>query len=340
MKKIYMFGLMMVMVLALAACGGGATEPEAETEAEVAVFEGPVKFADAGWDSLKFNNAVAAYIIETGYGVETDIIPGSSAAIQLGLKDKDLDVLIETWSDNIEQYDEDVASGAIIEIKTIMEDNMQGFYVPTYVIKGDEARGIAPMAPDLKTVEDLKKYPDLFVDEEDPGMGRIYNAPPGWMVAETMETKTLSYGLDEMYNLFSPGSDAALAASIVSSYEKGEPWIGYYWEPTWVTGLYDLTLLEEAEYSDELWENGRMCSFKPAKVTITVQNDFPEQLPEITEFLSNYNLNSRQIAEALAYMSENEATVDEAAMWFLEGSEDVWTTWVDESTAQKVKDTL
>ncbi len=336
MKRILAIGLILIMAISLAACGGGA----AETGTEEAAFEGPIKLADAGWDSIKLHNSVAAYIIENGYGIDTEIVPGSSAAVWLGLKAGDVDVLIENWSDNYTDYEETIESGEVIELGKNMSDNTQGFYVPTYVIEGDAERGIEPMAPDLKTVEDLKKYKDIFFDEEDPDMGRIYNSPPGWEVSRTMEIKFESYALGETYNLFSPGSGASLAASIVSSYEKGDPWVGYYWEPAWITGVYDLTLLEEAEYTDELWDNGRLCRFNPINITVTVQKEFPALVPDVNEFLSNYYLSSAQTAEVLAHMNKNELTADEAALWFLKGNEEVWTEWLDEDMAQKVKDTL
>ncbi|MBK5252436.1 MAG: ABC transporter substrate-binding protein [Peptostreptococcaceae bacterium] len=344
MKKFLALGFILIMVMALAACGGGDAEVEkegaAEVETEEAVFEGPLKLADCGWDSNKFHNSVAGYIIENGFGVETEIVPGSSAAVWLGLGEGDVDVLMETWSDSLVGYDEDIASGKILEIGTNMDDNIQGFYVPTYVIEGDAERGIEPMAPDLKTVEDLKKYKDIFVDEEEPDMGRIYNSPPGWEVSMLIEDKFESYGLGETYNLFSPGLGASLAASIVANYEKGEPWVGYYWEPAWITGGYDLTLLDEGEYSDELWENGRMCNFKPVYITVTVQKELPGLIPDVTDFLSKYNLSSSQTAEALAYMNNNEASADEAALWFLNEHEEVWTEWLDDAMVQKIKDTL
>jgi len=337
LKRLFILALIFVMALSLAACGGA---PETETETAEEAFEGPIRMADCGWDSNKFHNSVAGYIIDKVYGIETEIIPGSSAAIWLGLEQGDVDVLIETWSDSIVEYDDGIASGEVLELGTNMDDNTQGFYVPTYVIEGDAERGIEPMAPDLKTVDDLKKYKDVFVDEEDPDMGRIYNSPPGWEVSMIMADKFESYGLGEMYNLFSPGSGASLAASIVSSYEKGEPWVGYYWEPAWITGVYDLTLLDEGPHSEEIWETTKMCNFKPVYITVTATDALAEQAPEIVEFLSKYNLSSTITAEALAYMNKNEATADEAAVWFLNEHQEIWIEWLDEEMAQKVIDTL
>jgi electron transfer flavoprotein beta subunit len=65
-----------------------------------------------------------------------------------------------------------------------------------------------------------------------------------------MRNKCTYYGLDEFYIYIDPGSDPALSASIASAYEKGEPIVAYYWEPTWLTGKYDLVLLEDPAYVD------------------------------------------------------------------------------------------
>ncbi|HKL11552.1 MAG TPA: glycine betaine ABC transporter substrate-binding protein, partial [Clostridia bacterium] len=128
MKRLFILALIFVMALSLAACGG-ATETENETENAEEAYEGPIRMADCGWDSNKFHNSVAGYIIENGFEMETEVIPGSTAAIFLGMKEGDVDVLIETWTDSIPTYAGDVESGEIIEIGTNMSDNTQGFYV-------------------------------------------------------------------------------------------------------------------------------------------------------------------------------------------------------------------
>ncbi len=196
------------------------------------------------------------------------------------------------------------------------------------------------MAPGLKTVKDLEKYWEVFKDPEDPGKGRIYGSPPGWKVDEILREKIETYGLDNTYNYFSPGSDASLAASLASAYKKGGPWVGYYWEPTWVTGLYDVTLLEDEEYSDEKWENGYACEWPAVDVTIAVHKSLPDRAPEIVEFLGNYKTSSALTSEALAYMQENEVEARDAAEWFLREKEDIWTEWVPEDVANKVKEAL
>ena len=161
-------------------------------------------FGDAGWDSMKFHNAVAMLIAEEAYGYTTDEISGSTAITYNALKTGDIDVYMETWQDSIAPYKEDVEAGRVVELGVNYDDNIQGIYVPRYVIEGDEERGIEPIAPDLKTVEDLKKYSDVFPDLEDPGKGRIYGAISGWQVDGILRNKVAYYGLDEMYNYIDP----------------------------------------------------------------------------------------------------------------------------------------
>ncbi len=348
-KKGILLFFALVLVLAVAtACtqeaAPEAEEPAAETpEAEAPAEEEPqeletIIFGDAGWDSLRLHNAIAGFILDHGYGYDYDVIPGSTPNILEGVIKGDVTVLMEMWQDNVPIYPEYREAGTILELGTNFDDNAQGLYVPRYVIEGDPERGIEASAPDLKHVEDLKNYPDLFPDPEDPGMGLIVNGPPSWAVTTIMEVKGAHYGLDEMYNISGSGTAAALAASLSAAYERGEPWVGYYWEPTWITGKYDLVLLEEAPYDDDLWneEAGYACEFKPSDITIIINPEFAGKNPAVTEFLTNYETSSALTAVGLAYMQDNDAEIDEAAEWFIQEYEDLWKDWVTSEAHEKV----
>lgn len=62
---------------------------------------------------------------------------------------------------------------------------------------------------------------------------------PGWEITEIMEKKVAAYGLDQYYNYFVSGSDAILNTAMTSAWDKQEPIVAYYWEPTWLLGMYD-----------------------------------------------------------------------------------------------------
>ncbi|MDD4081156.1 MAG: ABC transporter substrate-binding protein [Eubacteriales bacterium] len=296
-------------------------------------------FGDAGWDSMKFHNAVAMLVAEEAYGLSTREISGSTAITYNALKTGDIHIYTETWTDNIAPYQQDVKDGKVIELGVNYADNIQGLYVPRYVIQGDESRGIEAMAPELKTVADLKDYADLFQDPEDPKKGRIYGAISGWMIDEIMRKKVEYYGLDAMYNYMDPGSDPALAAAIVGAYEKGEPIVAYYWEPAWITGKYDLVLLEDAPYEPEGYLRGE-TGCPSVRLTVAVNPGFYESYPEFCGFLSNYYSSSALTSEALAYISDNDASYGETARWFLTEHDEMIDDWLPEDKAALVRAAL
>lgn len=299
-----------------------------------------ISFADAGWDSIRFHNAVAATIIEELWGYSWTEITGSTPVTHQGLLSGEIDVHMEIWSANIASYEEDKAEGRFQELSTNFNDNYQGIYVPRYVIEGDPERGIEPLAPDLKYVWDLKDYPHIFKDDENPGMGRIYGAIPGWEVDQILYNKYLHYGLDENFIYFRPGSDASLAAAITAAYERGEPIAAYYWEPTWLLGMYDMVLLQDEPYNPDTYLEGE-TEIPPVNVTIGVSNDFyQEGHEEVVEFLSNYQTSSALTSEALAYMQETGADYIDTAKWFLQEHSEVIDQWLKPEDAEKIKASL
>lgn len=222
MKKSLLLVIMAMLVM-VTACSRGGDENAKPT----------INLADGTWDSVKFHTAVAQFIIENGYDYPTRLVPGSTPAILTGIQRGDIDVYMENWTDNLgEEYPKMIKKGDMIELGVNFDDNAQGWYVPTYVIEGDPERNIKPMAPDLKSVSDLPKYWEIFKDPENPSKGRIYGGIAGWEVDETLSVKMKTFELDKNFNYFRPGSEAALNTSLVSAYEKGEPWVGYNWEPT------------------------------------------------------------------------------------------------------------
>ena len=297
--------------------------------------------ADAGWDSIRIHNEIAAFIIENGYGYETDFVTGSSPIVIRGLRQGDIDISMESWTDNIKDvYYPGIESGEIVELSVNFDDNAQGLYVPTYLIEGDMERGIEALAPDLKSINDLPKYWELFEDPDNPNKGRIYGAPPNWVSDEILRTKMETYNLKETYEYFNPGSDTALNTSIVSAYEKGEPWVGYYWDPTWITGKYDLTLLEDQAYDEEKWLDGYRTEFPGVKVTIAVNKDMLGTAPELVEFLKNYQTSTEITSNLLAYMQDNDLDMDKTVNWFFKEYEELWTSWVPKDVEENIREAL
>lgn len=300
-----------------------------------------VVFGDASWDSIQVHNRIAAFILKNGYGYESQFTPGDTIPLFSGLSRGDIDVNMEVWVENQQvAYDKAIADGSVKDLGGNFLDNWQGWLVPTYIIEGDPARGIAPMAPDLKSVFDLPKYASLFQDPENPSKGRFYNGATGWEATTINDEKLKEYGLDQYFTDFVTGSDAALSGSLASAYGKGEPWLGYYWEPTWVLGKYDMTRLEEPAYDPQIWNSTHACAYPANKVDICVNSDFAGRAPDVVDFLSKYSTTTEMINQILAYMQDNKATTEQAAEYFLKNYQSVWTQWVPADVSSKVNAAL
>ncbi len=330
MNKKTLLALVLIVIMLFSGC---ANQNSKQSDSIKAVF------ADAGWDSIRFHNAVASYIGEAAYNIAGEDIPGTTPITYNGMIAGDVDVYMEVWVDNLPDYHQDIEEGKFIELGVNFDDNKQGLYVPKYVIEGDKERGIEAMAPDLKTVEDLKNYSHVFVDPDNTSKGRIYGAISGWEVDNVMRNKYEYYGLDKNYNYFDPGSEAASIAVITTSYTKGEPIVSYHWEPTWLTGKLDLVLLEDTPFDAELYPLGQ-TECPSMKITICVSNEFAEKAPEFVDFLRNYSTNSTLIAEALAYIEDYDASLEEAAKWFLTEHDYLIDEWLPNDKAELVRNKL
>lgn len=302
-----------------------------------------VVFGDATWDTQRFTTHIAGYIVEHGYEYEVEYAPAKNVFIIEAMGLGDIDVHMEVAELSVkEPLQKLLDSGQGEVIGNSYPYIWQGWLVPTYMIKGDPQRGIEASAPDLKSVFDMPKYWELFKDPEDPSKGRFHGCIPGWQCETTNTLKIEAYGLDQYYNHLYPGSDAALAASLIRAYENGEPWFGYYWSPTWVLAVVDMTPLEEPAFDEALWneEANYACAYPLDENLIVVNINLRDKAPDVVEFLGDFGLSQEQINEALLYMRDNEVEAPEAALWFLRNSEETWTKWVSSDIANKVKKAL
>lgn len=293
--------------------------------------------ADSGWDSQKLHNAIFETIIKAAFNdyklqTSTASTPMNWQALAAG----DVDLDLECWTENMPTYEEDVKNGDVVEIGISVPNSNQGVYVPRYVIEGDSKRGIEAVAPDLKTVKDLAKYSHLFPDEEDKDKGRLYGGTPGWAADIIMYKKYKLYKLDQQYNYVRLGSEATLFASLEAAYNLGEPWVGYCYEPTVVSGKLDIIRLEDEPFESELFKKGG-TEFKPQELHVVSNRYFAKKAAELIPFLKKYKIDSEIIAKGLAYINDKKATHKETAKWILKNHPELIDKWLAEDKAEKVK---
>ncbi len=296
----------------------------------------PVIFADLSWDSAMVHNRIAAFILENGFGYpKSQYVAGDTIPLTAGLAKGDIDVSMEIWYENQQEaVDGFVKAGQITKLGVNYDDDVQGFYVPTYMITDGQL-------PKDISVENIGKYWQLFKDPQDPSKGAFYGCIPGWSCGAINEQKFKTYGLDQNFNIIVPGSGAALLASMKSAYQQHKPWFGYYWAPTQALGEMDMTQVAEPPYNQATWDKDKGCAYPSVSVDVYANSDWAKKQPKaVIDFLSAYHTTTAQNNDFLAYMDKNKATHEDAAIYFLNKYKDVWTKWVSSDVAAKVEKAL
>ena len=289
----------------------------------------PVKFAGLNWESGMLFTDLMQFVLEKGYGCKTDSLPGNSIAMENALSSNDIQVFAEEWVGRSNVWVKAEKAGKVVGVGAPVVGAVEGWYVPRYVIEGDESRKIKASAPNLKSIADLAQYASVFKDQEEPAKGRFYNCPAGWTCELDNSAMLKEYGLDNSYTNFRPGTGPALDAAVLSSYRRGEPILFYYWSPTPLLGSVDLVKLDEKPGVD-----------KHVDIKVGVSKTFSEQAPELVAVLEKVNLPIDLLNQNLARMSKERIDSATLAKLFLKEHPEVWHAWVDEDAAKKIEAAL
>lgn len=308
----------------------------------------PVKLADQTWESATFTMHVIKELLEIGYGCTTEIVPGTPAATESALAQNDLQIIAEQWTGRSPIIEKAVKAGEVEVVgDTLAGGAQQGWYVPDYVVHGDKARGIAPMAPDLRTWQDLPRYTSLFRDPEVPEKGRFLNCPSGWVCEQTNSRLLKIHGLEKDYNNFRAGTGAALDAAISSAYDRGAPILFYYWQPAGLMAKYKFSKIQQDPFNKPCWDTivsgeGKLCSsdFLVAHLGVAVSAPFAKENPSIMEFFKRLQFQPALLNGMILQMTESRAGGKAMAQQFLHDHADVWRAWLPADAAARASAAL
>lgn len=301
--------------------------------------------ADTQFESLWINNAIFKYVVENGYGYPVESIETTTPIAQVSLASGDIDVWMELWQQNwIDHYNEIEGDGRIVNMGMTYEGGPQFWVVPQSI--SDEHN--------IKTIDDLKANWQLFEDPEDPNKGAFINCPIGWQCAEINRTKFAAYGLDETYNIISPGSGGALAAGLSGPALRGDPVLGYYWAPTALMGRFDWQLIEEPTYTDECWAEvakgqddrdyvpAEACAYETLPIDKGINRQMLEKAPDVVQMMNRMNvgLQAINVTAAWAIEADIQGEWEKAAIYYLENYEERWTSWMPADKVDLVKAAL
>ena len=304
---------------------------------------GKVTIAEMTWASAGVAAHVEDIILKEGYGCDTEVVPGDTVLTVTSMTEKgEPDIAPEVWINSMREVVEAaVAEGRLTIAGEILSDGgEEGWWVPTYVVEQN---------PELTTLQEVIKRPDLFPDKEEPGKGASTAAPRAGGAGSSTATSTGPLVWTRPGSLCSTParargwrapSPAPMNAATRSSRTTGRP--------TALLGNYPMVKLGGMEHDPATWPCiiDKDCAdpqpnmYAKSVVITVVTSSFAESAPEAFEFVSNVSWSNSFLNGLLAWKDENQATTREAAEHFLKNNEDVWGAWVPAEVAAKVKAAL
>lgn len=293
---------------------------------------GEVSITEMNWASNTVVTSVAKFIMEQGYGCDVTVVPSDTLpAVTSVAENGEPDIVTELWLNSAgDAYLRLEEEGKIERLGKVLDPGgVEGWWIPTY---------LAEEHPELKTIEGIMANPELVGS-------RFNNCTDGWGCRIVNDNLIRALDLEESgIEVFNHGSGETLASSMASAVQDGEPWFGYYWGPTVPLGKLDMTRVKLGEYKKDVHQknqtadadNPGVSEFPAAPILTSVTTDFKDREPEVAEMLSKMTFKTDTMSALLAWMDSNNASAEEAAVYFLSNNRDEWSAWLSDDAKKKL----
>lgn len=292
-----------------------------------------VTVAEMNWASGAIATAVAAFILENGYGcnvtkVPTSTVPSVASVAETGKPDW----IIELWVNSAPKYKELESQGKVRTASQVFTNGgEEAWWIPTYIVEANPGLN-------LDTIEGVLANPDVVG-------GRFHNCPVGWGCRTINDNLKVALDLEgNGFEVFDHGSGETLAASIAEAFNNKKPWFGYYWGPTAILGKYPMTKVKLGPVDQKAHScnikpdcsNPGVSSYPPSLVINVVTTDLEKREPDVAEFASKFVFPNDVLSQMLSWNKENNASPDEAAAYFLSNHKDIWVSWLNDDAKSKL----
>ena len=312
---------------------------------------GKLVIAEQNWASAELMANVDKIILEEGYGCEVELVPGATMPTFTSMNDKGSpDMNPEQWANAVYTP----LKKAVSEKRLIIANGApitglgEGWWLnPAALKKHPKLKGM--------TAVEILEHPEWFPDKEDPSKGAFMGCPAGWGCQLANANLFRAFEMEKKgWKLIDPGSAAGLDGSIAKAADSGEPWFGYYWNPTSMVGKYKLQQVDFGvpfagrdnwdncvTLAEQDCANPKPTAWTKSEVNSIVTANFAKTGgKEALSYVEKRVFPGEVMNGMLVYMADNQAKGSDAAVEFLIKHEDVWTEWVSSSAAKKIKKSL
>ena len=296
--------------------------------------KGVIQFHEGDWTGNLIQGKMAEFILndELGYEVEYVFLPAGPPAWEAILAG-DIDVAFEFWPTYSPERNHYISEfggdGSVEYFGDTGLVGRSGWYVPRYMIEGDESRGIEAMAPDLESWEQLNKYKDLFATPETAPRGRLLACPiPAWQAGDELRVEKLELDFHPVVL----GTEIAQFAELETAYSRGQPLLLFSWEPHWTHAKYDLVKLVLPEYTDECFDDEQgwvqPCDWPDELPYNFGSVTLKDRHPDVHEFIQNFKMTNKEQTAMVYEVDVNEREIEEVVREWLAANEEVWRAWL------------
>ena len=334
MKK-YMMPLVLVILIA----GGVYFNNILKDDTKLADC-GDITIANMNWASAQAIAEIDKIILTHGYNCNVELVPGDTVPTFTSMNEKgEPDVAPELWSNSL-RIPLDVAKeeGRLIASDVFSQGGEEGWFIPEATLTAN---------PELKTWEDVIARPDLFPNPENPDRGALVGCPAGWACQIVNQNLYKAYGMEAKgWDLIDPGSSAGLDALINKAVNDGDNILSYYWAPTAILGKLPMYMLEpNVDHDKSEWEtctgvadcaNPKVNAWGFSYVETVVTDNFAKEASVGLDYITNRSFGNATLNTLLAWMADNQATGEEAAIYYLQNNQDDWSGWVSKDVKKAV----
>jgi glycine betaine/proline transport system substrate-binding protein len=281
--------LLLVGAFMFGACGGGGEADET------------VNFGTVDWPEAVAKTNVASTIVDA-LGYQTEVQELGVPTVFQGLDTGDLDVFVEAWFPTMQTNFDEVQD--VESVTTNLEEATFSIAVNREACEAG-----------VTSHEDLAEFADRF---EEGGTPTIYGLEPGndgnQVVLDMIENDQYNLGDWELIE----SSTNGMLSEVDRRLGDGE-WVAWTgWEPHWMNNRYEMCLLEDPE---EAWGG-------PSHVETLVNNEFPEQFPELYTFFEQMVVTPEIQRELIDGIDNSGLSPEEFALQWLRANPEITDNWL------------